>query len=348
MKRHTKSTIIDVATRANVSIATVSRVINGKSSVKEQTRKHVEKIIKELNYLPNISARELNTQQSTTIGVVVPSIYNMFFAEVIDGIEAYLREYSYSLLLNCAQNDPQEEINCIRSLQSRNVSGIIIISPNTSELNEDIYTELSKSTPLVFINGYQHIPGASYVMNDEALGTQDAILYLQKLNHHKILFIRGENSDSYEIKELAFRNQLTAGLKNIDEYIVNIGDGNNKLTVQHTMEALLNILPTTDATAILCCNDFMAIGAMKACHELGKKIPEDMSIIGYDNIDIANYTTPALTTMDQNMYELGRNSAELLLDKISNGQVKRVILYNSLIQRQSTGPAPTMCSKIED
>lgn len=339
MKRHTKATIVDVAKKANVSVATVSRVVNGKSTVREKTRLLVEKAIEELNYLPNISARELNTQQSTTIGVVVPSIYNMFFAEVIDGIESYLRQYSYSLLLNCAQNDPQQEIECIRSLMSRNVSGIIIISPNTRGFNEELYKEIAQSIPLVFINGYYHIPGACYVTNDEALGTEEALRYLEKLNHKKIVLVRGVNSDSYEIKEMAFRNFMEKKNLPIDDYIVNIGDGNNRSTVDNTIATLVEYLPKSQATAIVCCNDLMAIGALNACEKIGKKVPKEISVIGYDNIDISKYATPALTTVDQNMSDLGSNAAELLLQKINNGQVKRVILYNTLIKRESTARA---------
>lgn len=331
-----KPTIVDVARLAKVSVATVSRVVNGKQIVKDKTRKIVEKAIKELNYVPNISARELTSGKKTTIGVVVPSVYNMFFAEVIDGIENRLSETEYSLILSCAHNDLEKEVDCINNLISRSVAGIIIISPNTRGMNVKLYEDIAKKTPLVFINGYYHIPGASYVTNDEALGIEEAILYLKELNHEKILLVRGENSDSYNIKELAFRNLLGETITNIDDYIVNIGLGNTKSTLDNSLLKLTEKIKSTDATAIVCCNDIMAIGAINACKKLNLKVPEDISIIGFDNIDIANYVTPPLTTVDQNMQELGISATNLLIEKISSNQVKRVILYNSLIKRKST------------
>ena len=148
-----KATIVDVAKRAGVSVATVSRVVNANYPVKKETRERVEKAIDELAYVPNVQARELNMRRSSTIGVVLPSLYNMFFAQVVDGIEDYLRQGSYSLLISCAKNDPQQEMRCITALVSRNVSGIIVVSPNTAGIKESFYAQLvrrrrsSSSTP---------------------------------------------------------------------------------------------------------------------------------------------------------------------------------------------------------
>ena len=337
MEKIFKPTVADVAKLAGVSVATVSRVINDKNFVKDKTRRKVLKAIKDLNYLPNFSARELNTNQSTNICVVVPSVYNMFFAEVIDGIEDYLQNHFYSLLLICARNDPQQEINCVKSFMSRNVAGIIMISPNTQNLNEIFYREVTQRTPLLFINGYYHIPEACYVMNDEARGIEEALNFLFSLNHKKIIFVRGLNSDSYEIKEKIFRQIMIDKNISPDEYIINIGEGNGINTVDDTTKHLEKILMTTDATAIFCCNDLMGVGAINACARLNFKVPEDFSIVGCDNISISHFIEPKLTTIDQNMFELGRNAAELLINKINGGRSKTVILNNSLIIRESTG-----------
>ena len=172
MEMKKKATIVDVAKEAGVSVATVSRVVNGNYPVKPETRERVQSAINALQYVPNVQARELNTRHSSTIGVVVPGLYNMFFAEVIDGIEKSMRRQGYSLLLNCAQNDPELEMECINALVSRSVPGIIVISPNTEGLREEFYRRIVKRVPLVFINGYHRIPNVSYVANDEALGTR--------------------------------------------------------------------------------------------------------------------------------------------------------------------------------
>ena len=129
-----KITIVDVAKKANVSVATVSRVMNGNYPVKAETKKRVLEVVEELNYIPNMQARELTQQKSATIGVVVPSINNMFFPEVINGIESSLKLNSLSLILACSNNDAEEEKLCVNNLLSRNVSGIIVIDPNTDNI----------------------------------------------------------------------------------------------------------------------------------------------------------------------------------------------------------------------
>lgn len=338
MEDRKNATIVDVAKMAGVSVATVSRVVNGNYPVKVETRERVQAAIETLHYVPNVQARELNMRRSSTIGVVVPSLYNMFFAEVIDGIEETVRKDGLSLLLNCAKNDPQQEMNCINALVSRNVSGIIVISPNTADIKESFYAELVKRIPLVFINGYHRIPNVSYVGNDEKLGSRQALEYLEELGHRRILFVRGANSDSYAIKEEAYRQHMAENKRLEERLIVNIGEGNGVETVDSTMESLLAFIPQVKPTAIFCCNDLMAVGALNACKRLGLKVPEDISVIGYDNISLSRLIEPKLTTMDQNMFQLGSNAAALLTEKIRGGKSKRITLDNVLITRDSTGP----------
>ncbi|SFT85871.1 LacI family transcriptional regulator [Selenomonas sp. GACV-9] len=333
------ATIVDVAKLAGVSVATVSRVVNGNYPVKVETRERVQKAIETLHYVPNVQARELNTRRSSTIGVVVPGLYNMFFAEVIDGIEETVRKDGLSLLLNCAKNDPQQEMNCINALVSRNVSGIIVISPNTADIKESFYAELVKRIPLVFINGYHRIANVSYVANDEKLGSRQALEYLEGLGHERIMFVRGVNSDSYTIKEEAYRELMTEKSMLEESLVVNIGEGNGVETVDSTMARLLEVIPQTEPTAIFCCNDLMAVGALNACKRLGRKVPQDISVMGYDNISLSRLVEPKLTTMDQNMFQLGSNAATLLTEKIKGGKSKRVMLDNVLIPRDSTGAA---------
>ena len=345
MEQKRKATIVDVAKLAGVSVATVSRVVNANYPVKEETRTRVQDAIRELDYVPNVQARELNTRRSSTIGVVVPGLYNMFFAQVIDGIEDYLRQDDYSLLLNCAKNDPKQEMQCITALVSRNVSGIIVISPNTAHIKESFYTQLVRRTPLVFINAYHYIPDVSYVGNDEALGAQEALRHLMQLGHQRILFVRGANSDSYQIKEDTFRVVMRGRGIQPDRYIVNVGEGNSAETVDDTQQVLMGALPQTDATAVFCCNDLMGVGALNACKALNLRVPDDISVMGFDNIALARYVSPKLTTMDQNMFRLGSNAAQLLIERIENGPCKRITLDNVLVKRESTGRAPI---RIED
>ena len=191
-----KITIQDVAKKAEVSVATVSRVLNGNYPVKAETKEKVQKVIKELNFIPNIQARELTRQKSTAIGVVLPSINNMFFPEVIKGIESKLKENSFSIILTCTNNDKLEEQACIHNLLSRNVSGIIVIDPNTDNIKDKFYNPISKQLPLVFVNGYSITSNISSVSNDESMGASMALNYILENNHKDILFVRGKDSYS--------------------------------------------------------------------------------------------------------------------------------------------------------
>ncbi|MBQ2136683.1 MAG: LacI family DNA-binding transcriptional regulator, partial [Selenomonas sp.] len=255
MEEKKQATIVDVARAAGVSVATVSRVVNGNYPVKQETKEKVKQAINSLNYVPNVQARELNTRKSSTIGVVVPGLHNMFFAEVIDGIEEAVRQEGFSFLLSCAKNDPEQERQAINTLVARNVSGIIVISPNTKYISESFFQELVQRVPLVFINGYHRIKGVSYVGNDEKMGSQMALAYLSGLGHKDILFVRGANSDSYDIKEEAYRQFMEEKNSLREDYILNIGEGNGVETVDAAMEALRRKLPYLKPTAVFCCND---------------------------------------------------------------------------------------------
>lgn len=334
-----KLTIVDVAKKANVSVATVSRVMNGNYPVKAETKKRVLEVVKELNYIPNMQARELTQKKSATIGVVVPSINNMFFPEVIKGIESNLKLNSLSLILASSNNDAGEEKLCVNNLLSRNVSGIIVIDPNTNNIKSKFYHIISKQTPIVFVNGHSVSANISSVVNDEAMGASMALNYLLENNHKDILFVRGKDSYSYDIKEKVYKEMMTDLNCFKPKNIINIGNGNSSETVDNTIYTFLDILKTSSATAVFACNDLMAVGVLNACKKLNIAVPRHLSVIGYDNIDLSKFVEPKLTTIDQNMLLLGTNAATLLLEKIEsdNSSSKRIILINSLIERDTVG-----------
>ena len=340
MEGSKNATIVDVAKKASVSVATVSRVLNGNYSVREATKKRVEEAIAVLAYVPNLQARELNMQKSSTIGVVVPDLFNTFFSLVMDGIEERLREDGYSLLLNFAKNDPHQEMACIEALVSRNVSGIIVISPNTTHIRESFYRKLSLRLPLVFINGYRSIPHISYVGNDERKGTHTALQYLMQLGHREILFVRGAASDSYRVKEESYRKHMAARGAEDAVCVIDIGEGNSRKTIDLAESKMVESLVTYKPTAVFCCNDLMAIGTLRAAKKVGLHVPRDLSVMGFDNILAARLVEPALTTMDQHMTLLGKHAAKALLAVIQSGKTQHILLDNTLVVRASTGPAP--------
>lgn len=332
-----KITIQDVAKKANVSVATVSRVMNGNYPVKAETRETVLRVIKELNYIPNMQARELTKQKSTTIGVVVPSITNMFFTELVNGIENELKSHSLSIILACTHGDESEERKCINDLIARNVSGIIVAGPSTDNIKAKFYDTISHKIPLVFINSDYIDSNISYVSNDEASGAKTALKYLIDNNHKDILFVRGKDSYSYDIKEKVYTELMNETGRFDSSKVINIGNGNTSDTVDNTMNIFLDILKDYSFTAVFACNDLMAVGVLNACKKLGIKVPSELSIIGYDNIPLSKFVEPKLTTMDQNMFFLGANAAQLLVEKIdcNNKFSKRIILNNSLVERET-------------
>lgn len=335
------TTIVDVAKKAQVSVATVSRVVNGNYPVKDSTRRKVLSAIDELKYVPNIQARELNTRRSSIIGVIVPSLFNTFFAEVINGIESFATMSGYSLILTYTKDDPFCEKKCMNELLMRNVSGIINVSPNTEQVESDFFDLLAGRVPLVFINAYIKRPSISYVYNDERIGAKIALEYLISLGHRNILFVRGQRSDSYEFKQDVYTSLMKkAGLFTPDN-ILTISGGNSLDTVELTVNKLLDVLPQRkDVTAVMCCNDLMGIGTVNACRRLGISVPKDVSVMGFDNVSLSHFMEPKLTTMDQNMMTLGWTAASLLMEKIAsdNRTSRQVVLQNTLVLRDTTAP----------
>lgn len=333
------TTIIDVAKKAQVSVATVSRVVNGNYPVKDSTRRKVLEAIRDLKYIPNIQARELNTQRSSIIGIIVPSLFNTFFAEVVNGIESFTASSGYSLLLTYTKDNPISEKRCMNELLMRNVSGIINISPNTEKVASDFFDQIAERMPMVFINSYVKRQAISYVNNDEQIGTKIALEYLISLGHKNICFIRGDRSDSYEFKQNAYEEIMKKMHNFREDYILNIGAGNSIETVELTAEKVVETLQEKkEITAIFSCNDLMGIGAVNGCHRLGIKVPQDMSVMGFDNILLSNFIEPKLTTMDQNMMTLGWTAASLLMEKIANENKtsRQVVLQNTLVLRDTT------------
>jgi len=333
-----KVNIRDVAREANVSMSTVSRVINNNYPVKEETRSRVEEAVRKLNFSPNTLARSLISQNTKTIGILVPSIDNSFFPTVIKAIEHELRINGYSIYLCDTDDNATEEIKYIRSLMGRQVDGIIVIDPKTENMKNGFYETVGKDIPLVSINGYNNNIECNFVLNDEASGARQAMQYLLELGHENIILVRGKESYSYDIKEAVYNKLMEDNKLAAQKKIIDIGEGNSYDTVDGTMNIMSKELEKLKAPiAVFACNDLMALGVMNACKKLNFDVPKDVSIIGFDNICISNIVEPKLTTVDQNMYLLGQNASKMLLEIIENGneEIRRIELKTQLIIRNS-------------
>ncbi|WP_298838182.1 LacI family DNA-binding transcriptional regulator [Clostridium sp.] len=333
-----KASIRDVAREANVSMSTVSRVMNKNYPVKEETKIRVEKAVEKLKFSPNTLARSLICQNTKTIGILVPSIDNFFFPTVIKAIEYELKINGYSIYLCDTGNSAAEEIKYVKSFMGKQVDGIIVIDPKTENMKNGFYEEASEDVPLVSINGYNENINCNFVINDEASGAKEAMLYLLELGHKNIIFVRGKESYSYDIKENVYNKFMQENKLNNYKNIINIGEGNSYETVDGTMNIMKKELENLQAPmAIFACNDLMALGVLNACKIMNFNVPKDVSIIGFDNICISSMAEPKITTVDQNMYLLGESASKMLLDLIENKNqtVSRNKLKTQLIIRNS-------------
>lgn len=334
-----KATIQDVAGEAGVSITTVSRVINNNYPVSKEARMRVENAIKKLDFNPSFLARGLIMKKTGVIGIVVPGITNMFFTMVVKGIQDICKAKGYTILLSDSEGERHEEIECVTNLVSRQVDAIIIADPLTCNIKNGCYDEIVKKLPVVFINGYNEQVDYNFVMNDESTGAFKAMEYLMGLDHEDIGFVRGCHSYSYDIKEEMYKKVLSShGISYREGYIVNIGEGNSVETADNTMKVIYPMLLKKHCpTAFFACNDLMAVGVLNACKKAQIRVPEDISIIGFDNIILSELCQPKLTTIDQNMLELGRRAADMAISMIDQNCVdaKRTVLKTNLIIRDS-------------
>jgi len=333
-----KPTIQDVAKLAGVSITTVSRVINKNYPVRESTKKKVEKAIDTLGFKPNLLARALIQDKTKTIGILTPSIENLFFSEVVKGIDSYVRKEGYDTFLCNTEGLAVNEQRMIDNLKNRNVDGIISIDPRTENIKNGYYEELTKHIPLVLINGYNEGITCNFVMNDEKGGMIQSLKHLIELGHSKIAFLRGRRSYSYDIKEAIYKEYMKKEGLN-EKLIIHIESGNELDTVNLSKKAVKEYLKKNeDITAIIACNDWMAVGALNAAIELGIDVPSKLSIIGFDNTIISQITKPKLTTVDQNMNNLGVLAARRIFQLLEKDNTidQKIILDTKLIIRETT------------
>jgi LacI family transcriptional regulator len=339
-----KSTIDDVARLAGVSITTVSRVLNNNYPVKKETRQVVEAAIKELNYHPNPLARGLISKKSRTIGIVVPSITNMFFTEVISGFEKYAKLMGYDVLLSTSNGDADAEVTCVDKLINRFVDGIIVVDPQMENIESGFYDDIAYKLPLICVNGYNEKAKVNFLITNQEKGTIDALEYLIKLGHRKIAFVRGGKSHSYDIKENIYRDYMNK--LNSTPIIIDTLDGNSIEVVNATAKRIIELNDekyeiSKDITAFFACNDLMAVGILNGCSELYINVPDRVSVIGFDNIILSEMTKTKLTTVDQYMRKVGREASENIITLIENNELRtqNIIIQTKLIERESCGTA---------
>jgi LacI family transcriptional regulator len=301
-------------------------------------------IIEKHQFQPNALARSLLKKETGTIAVVLPDITNPFFPEVFWGAENEARDKGYTFFLCNTAGDYNRESEYLTILREKRVDGIIFIGGriNLSQCPEPLaqeLVELSKHLPIVLVNGSLPKSGLHTIYTDEAAGAVLAAQHLIDHGHREIAFLGGRNNMSTTmVKVRAFRKTLEAnGIPSKDNRVL-FGD----FSIQAGKELMNELLSRQDRpTAVFCVNDYTAIGAIKAAVERGLRIPEDLSIVGFDDMPLASAVIPELTTVSQNTHLLGKLSVELLHQLVNKHKAKKITkLEPQLVIRKSTGPAP--------
>lgn len=333
------SNIYDIAKLAGVSIATVSKVINDRPDVSDKTKEKIRKIMLENNYIPNSVARSLSTNKSRSIGILFnypheEGLHNMFFQEVIFGIERTLGKagYDYVYFSDHKWHDSYE-YDYLGKCKNRLVDGAILLGIHQDKNMDRL---LNSELPVVLIDLDVVNESTSYVMCDHQAGAKQATDYLIKLGHHQIGMLMGLKELNPAFKRFkGFKMSLKENdLPIREEWILETSF--DEMSGYQTMNKILSI--SEKPTAIFCQSDVIAIGAIKAIHDAGLSVPDDFSIIGFDDIEIGKYITPTLTTISQNTYQLGEKAVELLLKMINNSpqrEISPLILPTRLIERKS-------------
>ncbi len=291
-----------IARLANVSIATVSRTINGVSTVNPEMARRVWQTIESLDFVPNTQARALVSGRSRLFGLLVSEITNPFFPELIQGFEDIAVEHGYEILISSTNRDPQRMSTCIRRMLERKVEGVAIM---TFGIEEPLLDQLAKrKVPLVFIDVGPDRPGISVLKVDYQNGIRQAVHHLAALGHQKIAYVAGpDHLHSAQSRLAAVRQSMQESDLSLDPaYIV---DGGHTLEGgADAMEQLLTLpnLPT----AILCSNDMSAIGVLNKLYRKGLRVPQDVSVIGFDDIHIAAVMMPPLTTIQMSCQEIAK------------------------------------------
>lgn len=325
--------IREIARRARVSTATVSRAINRVPTVDPQLAKRVWRVVEELGYYPNTQARALVLGRTRIFGLIVSEITNPFFPEVVQTFENLAVENNYEILLTSTVYDPKRMESAVRRMIERRVDGVAIL---TFGMEETLIEHLrDRKVPLVFVDVGPEIPGVANIRIKYQNGIRQAVQHLAALRHNRIAFIAGpEHLKSAGARREAFKSSMSEiGLSS--ELIV---VGNHKL--EGGMNAFSELYALKDRpTAIVCSNDMTAIGVMRQAYEQNIRIPDDLSVVGFDDIHLTEFTIPPLTTVQMSQQELARIAFQALLNEVDDPQSNKSRQYElttSLVLRRST------------
>lgn len=326
-------TIYDVAREANVSMATVSRVVNANQNVKPATRKKVLKVIEELGYRPNAVARGLASKKTTTVGVIIPDISNSLYAELARGIEDIATMYRYNIILSNSDQNENKELQLLETMLGKQVDGIVLMS---DVISTELLNEMKRSpTPIVLAGSIDESATIASVNIDYYGAAYEAVQKFIDNGHQKIAFVSGPFTSmiNKEYKLKAYKEALTdAGIAYDENLVVECNNSYDEgITAVETLAPF-------EPTAYFVSNDEMSVGVIHGLEEQGKTIPQDVEIISYENSKLARMARPMLTSVAFPLYDIGAVSMRLLTKYMNNEEIedKQVILPYRIEERKST------------
>jgi len=326
-------TIADVAREAGVSQMTVSRVVNDKGDVSEATRQRVLAVIERLGYRPNSIARGLATKHTGTLGLVVPDVANSFFSDVARGAEQAAYAQGYNVFLCNTEEDPQRELAVIGSLEDKRVDGLVLCSSRLEEW--ELRQVVARHRVVVLVNRRLEGEQVRSVLMDDERGGRLATEHLLKSGHRAVGYLAGPAA-SHSGRERArgyFAAFRAAGLPHYVDWVQHCLP-----TVEGGLEAARALLTAhPDLTALFCYNDLAAVGALQAGEQLGRRVPDDLAVVGYDDIPLAALVTPPLTTCRVPRHELGVQAVRVVLGQGDDcsGERGEIMLRPELVVRAS-------------
>jgi len=339
--------IREIARRAKVSTATVSRTINHIPTVDAQLAKRVWKVVDELGYYPNTQARALVSGKSRIFGLIVSEITNPFFPEIVQTFEDLAVQHNYEILLTSTVHDPKRTELSVRRMIERRVDGVAIL---TFGMEDSLLEDLRfRKVPLVFVDVGPDVPGVSNIRINYQNGIRQAVQHLAALRHTRIAFVTGPlHLKSALARREAFKQSMAEiGLRVAPELIV-VGDH----TMEGGMREFAKLMHLRNyPTAIVCSNDMTAIGVMREAYEYGINIPQDLSVVGFDDIRLSHFTIPPLTTVQMSQIELAKIAFEALMNEVQRespalGKTEYPLNTN-LILRRSTALAAVQNRRIK-
>ncbi|WP_217587498.1 LacI family DNA-binding transcriptional regulator [Lentibacillus saliphilus] len=333
----TKYTIKDIARETGYSISTVSRVLNNKEEgMSKETRKRILEVVEEMNYRPNQFARGLITKQSNMLGLIVPNISNPFFPELCRGAEDEAVNNGYSLIICNSDDQSSKEERYIRLLKEQQVDGVLLASMNKlTRENEGILTD--SQIPYILVDRGLDVSTATGVFMDNFKGGYLAGKHLIELGHQKIGCMTGP------VDITNSNNRLKGFLQALKEHDIPIPSHyimNGNYHMEDAYDQAKQFLANNEVTALFASNDLMACGVYRAAFELDISIPNDLSVIGFDDIPFGEVLNPKLSTIRQNTYQIGKESVKLLIKKIHNEPVESLFYEPTLVVRKSTTKLP--------